>query len=222
MNKDYSMSNDRNLQEAVLAELNWSPSITAANIGVAAKDGVVTLTGHVENYAQKRQAELATGRVKGVKAIAEELEVRLPFTIKRDDSAIAAAAIDRLSWDVSVPPDAVKVKVESGWVTLTGEVDWHYQKEAAHDDIRPLNGVTGVSNQIAIKPCVNTKDISNDIQAALHRNWFFQPKLIEVTANGSKVKLSGSVNNWHDRDVAGATAWAAAGTTDVENNITVN
>ena len=216
------MSNDKKLQEAVLAELNWAPDIASAHVGVTAKDGVVTLTGHVENYSQKRSAEEAAGRVKGVKAIAEELEVRLPFTIKRDDAQIAAAAVDRLDWDVSVPEDKVKVKVEGGWVTLTGEVDWHYQKEAAHDDIRPLNSVIGISNQITIKSRVNTSDISNKIQEALHRNWFFQPKLIDVTANGGKVKLSGSVNNWHDRDVAGSTAWAAAGTTEVENNILVN
>ena len=119
------MSNDSQLQQAVLAELNWEPSITAAHIGVTAEDGVVTLTGHVDTFIQKHSAEQAAGRVKGVKGVAEEIEVQLPFDKKRTDDEIAAAAIDRLEWDVSIPPDVIKVKVEKGWVTLTGEVNWH-------------------------------------------------------------------------------------------------
>jgi osmotically-inducible protein OsmY len=130
------MLNDSQLQQAVLAELKWEPSIAAAHIGVTAKAGVVALTGHVESFMEKHAAETAAGRVKGVKAVAEEIEVRLPFDTKRGDEEIAAAAIERFSWDVSVPPDAVKVKVEKGWITLTGVVDWHYQKEAAEQDVR--------------------------------------------------------------------------------------
>ena len=129
------MSHDSQLQQAVLAELNWEPSVTAANIGVTAKSGVVALTGHVGSYVEKYAAETAARRVKGVKAVAEELEVRLPSDIERDDADIAEAALDRLAWDASVPNDTVKIKVESGLVTLTGEVDWHYQKTAAERDV---------------------------------------------------------------------------------------
>ena len=215
------MSHDSELQQAVLAELKWEPSIVAAHIGVAANAGVVTLTGHVNSYTQKHAAETAAGRVKGVKAVAEDLEVRLAFDARRDDGDIAAAAIDRLAWDVSVPRDAIEVKTENGWVTLTGQVAWYFQKQAAEQDIRPLLGVVGVSNQITIKPRVSTSNISDDIMHALHRSWFFDPATIAVTANGGHVQLTGSVTSWHDRQVAAETAWAAAGVTDVENDIAV-
>ena len=125
------MSHDDQLQKAVLDELNWEPSITAAHIGVTAENGTVTLTGHVHSYGQKHAAEMATGRVKGVKAVAEEIEVRLPYEIKRDDADIATAAVNRLAWDTGTPRDAVKVKVERGRITLSGQVEWHFQKEAA-------------------------------------------------------------------------------------------
>lgn len=215
------MSDDHHLQQAVLAELNWEPSVNAAHIGVAANAGVVTLTGHVESYAEKHNVEMAVLRVKGVKAVAMEIDVKLPMDVKRGDDEIAAAAIDRLGWDVSVPRDAVKVNVEQGWVTLTGEVDWHYQKLAAEQDVHRLYGVVGVSNQITIKPRVNTENLSDDIMHALHRSWFFDPRTINVSANGGRVRLSGTAPSLHDRQVAAATAWTAPGVTDVENDIAV-
>lgn len=216
------MSDDSQLQQAVLAELNWEPSITAAHIGVTAEDGVVTLTGHVDTFIQKHSAEQAAGRVKGVKGVAEEIEVQLPFDKKRTDDEIAAAAIDRLEWDVSIPPDVIKVKVEKGWVTLTGEVNWHYEKEAAEDNVRKLFGVIGVSNQIKIKTQVNVSNISDDIAHALHRTWFFEPKAIKVSAVGGKVTLTGNVNTLHDWDVATSIAWSAPGTTVVQNDIVID
>jgi osmotically-inducible protein OsmY len=215
------MPNDNRLQQAVLDELSWEPSVTAAHIGVAADSGVVTLTGHVESFAQKHAAEAAVRRVKGVKAIAEEIEVRLPYATKRSDEEIAGAATRRFEWDVSIPRDAVKITVDQGWITLTGEVDWHYQKDAAGIDVRALFGVTGVSNQITIKPTVNASNISDDIMHALHRSWFFDPQTISVSAQGGKVRLTGTVHSWHDRQVAAATAWAAPGATAVENDIAV-
>jgi osmotically-inducible protein OsmY len=215
------MSEDSQLQKAVLSELAWEPSVTAAHIGVMAQNGIVTLTGHVENYEEKHAAEMAVQRVKGVKAIADELEVRLAFEHERSDDEIAAAAVDRLTWDVSVPRDTVKVKVEQGWVTLTGEVKWHFQKEAAEQDVRRLFGVIGVSNQITIKPVVNVSNISDDITHALHRSWFFDPQTINVSADGGKIRLTGTVESLHDRQVAAATAWSALGVTDVENDIVV-
>jgi osmotically-inducible protein OsmY len=215
------MSQDTHLQLSVLAELEWEPSITAAHIGVAASAGIVTLTGQVESYAQKHAAEAAARRVKGVLAVAGELEVQVPFERKRDDSDIAAAIVDRLAWDVSVPRDAVKVGVEAGWITLTGEVDWNYQRKAAEQDVRRLHGVVGVSNQVTLKSRANAANISNDISYALHRSFFPDPDAITVTAVGGKVRLTGNVHSWHARQVAGETAWGAPGAADVENLLAV-
>lgn len=215
------MSHDDKLQKAVLAELNWEPSITAAHIGVAAQHGTVTLTGHVSSYSQKHAAEMAAGRVKGVKAIAEEIEIRLPYEVKRDDTDIAAAAVNRLAWDTNTPHDVVKVKVEKGWLTLTGEVEWYFQREAAAREVRTLMGVVGVTNQISIKPRVNADNLQDDIQHALHRSIFFQPENVHVSADGGHVKLTGTVTSWMDRRTAGSTAWAANGATHVENDLVV-
>lgn len=214
------MSEDRYLKQAVLDELKWEPSVNEAHIGVTASEGVVTLMGHVETYWEKIAAEKAARRVKGVKAVAEELDVRLPFGVKHDDSDIAAAAISRLGWDSAVPRDAVGVKVEGGWVTLTGDVDWHFQQEAAVADMRGLWGVVGVSNDINIKPRPNTAKIRDDIVLALGRSWF-NPAIVDVTAEAGKVTLSGKVRTWYERDEAAGTAWAAPGTTSVQNNLAV-
>lgn len=215
------MYEDSELQQAVLAELKWEPSVTAAHIGVAANAGVVTLSGHVDTYAGKHAAETAARRVKGVKAVAEEIEVRLPFDVRRTDDEIAAAVLDRLAWNVSITRDSVAVKVEKGWVTLTGQVGWWYQRDAVEKDVRPLMGVVGVSNQITIKPKVNALNLTDDITHALHRSWFFDPEEVHVTAEGGHVRLTGTVHSWHERQVAGSTAWAAPGATAVENDLMV-
>jgi osmotically-inducible protein OsmY len=216
------MSKDSQLQQAVITELGWEPSVDSGHIGVSAHDGVVTLNGHVQHFSQKLAAEKAAARVKGVKAVAEEIEVKLPFDIKRGDEDIAAAAIERLAWDSSVPRDAVKVRVEKGWVTLSGDVEWHYQKEAAAQNIRVLHGVVGVSNQLGIKPTVNTANVSDDITSALHRSWYYDPNTIKVSAQGGKIKLTGNVTSWNARDLAGTTAWSSPGATSVENDIRVD
>ena len=214
------MSKDRQLQEAVLAEFTWEPSITAAHIGVTAEDGVITLSGTVPNYFEKRAAERAAGRVKGVRAVAEELKVQLPGPMQRNDADIAHAAVDRLFWESSVPSDSIKVTVQQGWVTLTGEVEWHYQKDAAERMIRGLLGVVGVSNLTTIKPHLNTADLRHDIDVALHRSWFDR-ETINVIADGGKVTLTGTVHTPSDRWTAGTTAWAARGTTEVDNDLVV-
>ncbi|MEO5806447.1 BON domain-containing protein [Devosia sp.] len=214
------MLNDSELKKSVLAELNWEPSVIAAHIGVEANSGIVTLTGHVDNYAGKYAAEAAAGRVRGVKAIVEKLEVKLPGHLKVGDEAIAAAALERFSWSVSIPSDMIKVKVEKGWVTLSGEVDWHFQKEAAVRDVRELSGVVGVSDLVTIKPRVDVETIGHDITHALHRSWY-DPKTITVRADGGKISLSGTVHSWHDREEAELTAWAAPGATAVENHIAI-
>jgi osmotically-inducible protein OsmY len=215
------MSQDKQLQDSVMFELGWEPSIDAAHIGVAANAGVVTLTGHVESFPQKIAAERAAARVKGVKAVAEEIEVKLPYEVSRDDDSIAAAAVERLAWDSSVPPGAIEIRVEKGWVTLNGDVDWHFQKEAAGQAVRTLIGVVGVSNLIEIKPTVNADDVSQNITRALHRSWFYDPNSIVVSAQGGKIKLTGQVTTWNARDLAGTTAWSAPGATFVENDISV-
>jgi len=214
------MSNDTELKLSVLAELAWEPSVTAAHIGVTARDGVVTLSGHVQRFAEKHAAESAVLRVKGVKAVADEIEVKLPSDIKRSDDDIARAAVDRLSWDSTIPKDAVKVTVEKGWVTLTGEVGWHFEHDAAAQDVRRLWGVVGVSNQITLKPRVNTYNLTSDISTALHRSWF-EPSGIKVAADGGKVTLTGHVKSWSERELAGSTAWAAPGATGVENYLAI-
>lgn len=216
------MRTDNQLKQDVLAELRWEPSVTAAHIGVTARDGIVTLSGHVATYAEKHGAETAAGRVKGVKGIAEEIEVMLPLNVSRGDDDMARAAVQRLGWSSMVPRDAVKVTVEKGWLTLRGQVDWRYQREAAVAEVRHMQGVVGVSNQITVKPQVNVVSLGADITAALHRNWFWDDDAhVMVAANGGAVKLSGNVDSWHDREVAANTAWAARGTTTVENLITV-
>ncbi len=214
-------SHDSALQQAVLAELAWEPSIVAAHIGVAARDGVVTLSGHVDSFVQKHAAEDAARRVNGVRGVAEELDVRLAFDMCRGDDDIAAAAMNRLAWDAALPRNAIRAKVEQGWVVLTGQVPWNFQKQAAAAAVRQLAGVVGISNDIAISPGVNAGNISDDITHALHRSWFFDPQTVMVSAEGGQVRLSGTVTSWHDRKVAAETAWAAPGATDVQNDIVV-
>jgi osmotically-inducible protein OsmY len=215
------MSQDEELQRAVVAALKWEPRVVSAHIGVAADAGVITLTGHVESFGQKHAAAAAAQRVRGVVAVAEELEVQLPFDMRRSDGEIAAAVANRLDWDSSLSPNSVKISVEQGWVTLTGEVQWYFQKEAAAADVQHLMGVIAVSNQITIKPSEDSPAISDDIMRALHRSWFFDPQTIAVTARGGQVTLAGTVKSWHDREIAEETAWAAPGTFSVKNEITV-
>jgi osmotically-inducible protein OsmY len=216
------MSKDSELKKVVLEELNWEPSVDAAHIGVTAKDGVITLSGHVDNYSHKDGAERAASRVRGVRAVVEEIDVKLPYDVKRSDEDIAAAAIDRLGWNSSIPDGAIEVKIEKGWVTLSGTVDWHFEKEAAERDIRALSGVVGVSNQVLVKPAVSASKVKDDIEQALRRSWYYDPDTIRVDALGGKIKLTGSVTTWNARQLAGMTAWSAPGATSVDNAINVS
>jgi osmotically-inducible protein OsmY len=215
------MPNDSHLQAAVLAELRWEPAVQAGHIGVAARAGIVTLTGHVETLAAKHAAEQAALRVRGVLAVAGELVIRLSPETERSDEAIAAASVERLAWNSAIPKDAVQVTVEQGWVTLTGDVPWHFQKAAAEGDVRCLLGVTGVTNNVAIAPPLEAESVSDDIMHALHRSWFFDPKTINVAVDDGTVRLTGSVQNSHDSQLAAATAWAAPGVIDVINELTI-
>jgi osmotically-inducible protein OsmY len=214
------MPHDRALQEAVLAELVWEPSINAAHIGVTADTGIVTLSGHVENFLQKRNAEKATARVRGVRAVVEELLVKLALPLKYGDEEIARAALNRLDWEDSVPAGTVKVRVEQGWVTLSGLVEWHFQREAAEKVLRGMTGIVGIQNDTIVKSHPVASDIRAEIDAALHRSRF-DPSTITVTAEGGVVTLSGTVPTMSDRYVACQTAWNSKATSAVHNDLAV-
>ncbi len=215
------MSTDSQLQHAVLEELGWEPSVAAAHIGVSANAGIVTLTGHVLTFAQKHAAETAARRVKGVTGVAEEIDVVLPLEPRRTDEAIAAAALSQLGWDVLIPKDSLQVVVDDGWVTLIGAVEWNYQREAAVAKVRHLAGVTGLSNEVTIRPHLDAESIRDEIIHAMHRSWFFDSNTIAVSTEAGMVTLSGSVHRPHDRQVAAMTAWSAPGVTAVRNDIAV-
>ena len=211
--------NDKLLRQDVIDELNFIPDVDAADIGVAASEGVVTLSGHVASYAQKLAAERAARRVKGVRAIAEEIEVRYPNEKKKADDQIAERGLAILDWDAQVPADSVMVRVERGWVTLTGEASWQYQRMAAETAIRKLSGVVGVTNEIRVKPKVVSRDVRSEILEALKRNAELDANSIMVAVHDDKVTLMGKVRNWRERDVAERAAWSAPGVTAVEDRL---
>jgi osmotically-inducible protein OsmY len=214
--------NDRQLRQNVLDELEFEPSIDAANIGVAVEKGIVTLTGHVPNYFQKTTAERATWRVKGVKAIAQEIEVRFPQEKRSADDQIAERALNLLAWDASVPKDAIRVKVQNGWVTLEGSVNWNYQRSAAEADIRKLSGVIAVTNNIAIKPTAQAPDVRKRIEDALKRYAEVEAQqiMIDVRDNGT-IRLDGKVHNWDELQAVKRAAWSAPGVRMVDDHIRI-
>jgi osmotically-inducible protein OsmY len=212
---------DKTLRQEIIDALDWDPSVDSANIGVAADDGVVTLTGHVINYAQKLEADRVVKRVKGVEAVADEIEVRYAGAIGHTDEDIAHRAVQVLFWDVVVPDDAVKVKVSKGWITLDGEVEWDFQRRAAEADVRRLAGVLGVSDQVTLKSRVQLSDVSRRIEAALKRDAELEAGRIHVSALDGKVTLEGKVHNWHERDAAQRAAWSAPGVHAVVDHIQI-
>ena len=215
------MKSDKQLQADVIAELSWEPSVHAAQIGVEVKEGVVTLAGHVATYAEKWNAEAAAQRVAGVKALAVEMDVKLPALGQRTDGDIAGAATNMLAWATAVPGDAVKVKVEGGWITLSGTVDWQFQKQAAADAVRYLAGVKGVSDTIAIKPKAKTSVVKADIEAALKRQATQDAKEIGVRVDGATVTLTGTIHSFAERELATNTAWGAPGVHSVVDEMTL-
>jgi osmotically-inducible protein OsmY len=215
------MKTDAQLKKDVESELEWDASINASHVGVTVNDAVVTLTGHLDTYAEKYAAERAVQRVQGVKAVAVELDVRLAAGHQRTDGEIAAATESALRWNALVPEDSVKVMVEKGWVTLSGEVDWDYQRVAALKSVRPLTGVLGVTNSMTLKPQVAPADISVRIRSALQRQAEREAKGIEVSVSGHTVTLKGQVHSWSERAAAQGAAWSAPGITSVVNQLRV-
>jgi osmotically-inducible protein OsmY len=189
--------------------------VHAAQIGVEVKNGVVTLAGEVASYTEKLHAERAAQRVNGVKALAVELKIKLTEFGKRSDADIAGSAKNILNWTSSLPTDAVKVMVEGGWLTLTGDVEWQYQREEAASSVRYLAGVTGVSNQISIRPSVSATVVKSDIEAALKRRAAADAKTISVDVTGGDVTLTGTVHSWAERDLATRSAWGSHGVRNV-------
>ena len=215
------MKSDMELKQDVVNELQWEPSVNEAHIGVTVKDGIVTLTGHVPSYAEKQGAEKAAKRVYGVKAVADELDVKLPGSSKRTDEDVAQACVSALKSNYSVPDERIKVVVSSGWVTLEGEVEWQNQREAAMNAVRYLNGVVSVSNNITVKARVSPSDVKNKIEAAFRRSAVIDARRVGVEAREGKVILRGSVRSWVEREEAQQAAWAAPGVTAVENQLAV-
>ena len=213
---------DKQLRQMVMDELDYEPSIDAADIGVAAEGGVITLSGHVRSYAEKLAAEDAALRVHGVRGVADEIEIRFPNAPKTADDEIAKRALDILAWDSLVPADQLQVTVSNGYLTLTGTVDWHYQRAAAESAVRKLSHIVGIENKIELKAKINVFDIKEKIESALKRNAETEARNIRVSIEGrDTVKLEGKVDNWSERMAVKTAAWSAPGVRSVVDHLVV-
>lgn len=216
------MKTNAELQKDVQDAIKWEPLLNAAEIGVTAKDGVITLTGVVNSFAKKSEAEMATKNVAGVKAVVEKIELKFGTDwTKKDDNEIATEVLNAIKWDWDIPNNKVKVKVEKGWITLEGELNWNFQKEAAKNAVKNLLGVTGVSNNIIIKSETHDAVEKKAVEDALARNWSINDRNIHVKADGTKVTLTGTVTSWYQKDEAGRIAWNAPGVWTVDNELEV-
>ena len=215
------MKSNEELQKDVQSAIKWEPLLNAAEIGVTAKDGVVTLTGTVDSYAKKLEAENAAKNVTGVRAVAEEIEINFNSSYSKNDTEIANEVLNAWKWNWEIPNDKIKVKVEKGWVTLEGELTWNYQKEAAKRVIIHLMGVKGVSNKITIKSETHDAVETASIERALERNWSIDDENIHVKVTGHTVKLTGTVDSIYQKDEAGRIAWNAPGVWTMDNELAV-
>jgi osmotically-inducible protein OsmY len=212
---------DRELQDNVQSALDWEPSVDAADIGVTVENGIVTLRGDIKTYSEKAAAERVALRVYGVKAVANDLSVRLGTELKRTDTEIAQAAVNVLKWNSRLPADQITVAVSNGWVTLKGTVDWNYQRDLAGKTVRDLSGVVGLANGITVRSQVSVADVQSKIQAALKRSAEVDARRINVTATDGNVVLSGNVRSWAEREEARHAAWAAPGVRHVEDRMAI-
>lgn len=210
---------DLSLRKIIMEELEFKPDIDAASIGVAVDNGVVSLSGHVNSYAQKVSAERAVKGIKGVRAVADEIQVRLEKGAGTADDIIATRALNIIKWSADVPDGDIKVIVRNGWITLEGEVDWQYQKEAAERAVHKLSGVIGVENRLSLVPRVDVVDIQHRIEEALKRNAEVGAKEIHVRVDGDVVRLEGRVHLWRERRIAERAAWSVPGVREVEDHL---
>lgn len=215
------MKTDLEIQKDVLSELKWEPFITASEIGVAVKNGVVTLSGTVDSYLKKVTAEKAAKRVGGVKAVAEEIEVKTTGSLTKNDTQIAEAALNALKWNSAVKEEKIKMKVEDGVVTLDGEVDWEFQKLSAQKQIEDLIGVKRIINNITIKSSIPATDLKLKISNAFHRSATLDSEKIQIETSGSKVILKGTVRSWAEKNDAENAVWAAPGVNKVDNQLEI-
>jgi len=202
-------------------ELKWDPILNASEIGVSVKKGIVTLSGYVNSYSKKIAAESAAKRVKGVSAIAEDIEVRLGLDDERNDTEIAEAALDALKWNSNVPNDRIKIKVENGWVMLEGEADWQYQKDAAANAVRDITGVKGISNLIMLSPKADVSVIEKNIRRALQRSADIEANNIDIRTVGNKVIIKGKARSWAERSEIERAAWSSPGVTEIEDDLLI-
>jgi len=216
------MKTNSELQTDVQNAIRWEPLLNAAEIGVTAQDGVVSLTGVVDSYAKKLEAENAAKKVVGVKALVEKIEVKFPYSWTKTNIEIANEVLNGLNSNWSVPKDKVTVKVENGWVTLEGELPWHYQKEAAKNAVNYLTGVKGVTNNIKIKSESHDAIEQKDVESAINRNWSIDDHDIKVKVSGTTVTLSGTINSWYQKEEAARIAWNTPGIWSVKNELVVD
>jgi osmotically-inducible protein OsmY len=213
---------DMQLQRDVIEEMAWQPNISDAEIAVGAKNGVATLSGFVNTYAQKYAAVRAAEKVRGVHAVADDLKVRLPNALVRSDTDVAHAAVSALKWDVEVPDSQIKVLVDDGWVSLDGTVDWQFQRLAAERAVRHLSGVKGVIDRIIVQqPKVSAFEVNQHIHDAIKRSAALDADKISVEAKDGKVVLRGTVRSWSEREDAERAAWSSPGVTEVDDEIAV-
>lgn len=216
------MKTDAELKQDVMAELAWDPAVKSTDIGVIVKDGIVTLTGHLATFAEKRAAERAVQRVRGVTAIAIEMDVTPAAVHKRSDTEVAAAIERALAWQSQVPAERVQVTVEKGWVTLRGDLDWDFQRRSVEKMVRALIGVVGISNLVTIKPQTRPTDVARNIENALKRQALREAQRIQIAVDGGTVTLRGRVHSWQERAAVQGSAWSVPGVTEVVNYLAID